>query len=512
MCALPSSLSPTLKTQAKVSHVISSSASGLGSLLCFGRSTFPVNTLISKTVQNTRYMNLTVTEKLAEAYETWGTQMIEWDLPDIFSRLDNFNSLPFLFARYSLDSPFLVNFWSSLMTIAVGIGALLTCSLLKKLLFKRPNWIHSLLEKLTVGSINFTIAQAYGCFDDILFYSVLDLRSNPFNSFFAWASFFSALGFIAIGISHILFNIIMVKCYQKVKKDCTAAGNNLSDLETFNIKNKYWELFYSDFSDADSWSQCFLALLIVRNSASSLIIATLYGSKLTQATCLLMMDGAIIIFLLSKKPLLTVRAAIAQYFFEIIALLVHLCVFILCLQENDTTLKNIVCTSIIYLNIILVVGGTGFMLFEIYLSLREVLDAWKAKRNKKKSSVSPIVLETSDAQNILSATQPALTEPNLTIQANQKSPEFFQSGAVFLPSGFNRNQNDHSERRNLHSFQDSSLNLNENNSSYRPESDTSHWISQQNDQSIGPIISRNRHRAGRKLKQQNRSPIDIRMQ
>ncbi len=52
------------------------------------------------------------------------------------------------------------------------------------------------------------------------------------------------------------------KKYQSIKNQGT------KQIEAFNEKNKYWELFYSDFNEDDLWSQSFFAIAIeVRSQA-----------------------------------------------------------------------------------------------------------------------------------------------------------------------------------------------------------------------------------------------------
>lgn len=101
---------PSLQAEAKASQAISSTVTGVGSVIAVGSSTFAVASLVSKIVQNTRYLDLFVTDELAEIYKTWKTDLISWDIPIVLSSQGNFRELEHLFAQYGLDSPFLANF------------------------------------------------------------------------------------------------------------------------------------------------------------------------------------------------------------------------------------------------------------------------------------------------------------------------------------------------------------------------------------------------------------------
>ena len=368
LCILPPSSSQ--QTQEKASQTISSSVQGIGSVVSVGSAVFPQTALVSKIVQNTRYMNISVTSDLAEIYKTWRTDMISWQVPNVLSSEDHFKTAPYLFARYEIDSPFIVNFWPTLLNIGIGLGAFGTCIALRKLLErgKYKGWAFWLVRKLAAGSFNFTLIQAYACLEDILFYLVIDIKTNPFNSFFSWASLISAFTFLALGCLLVFFNFWTVKKYQNIKR-CQG------DLEAFNERNKYWELFYSDFSDDDLWSQSFFAFLIIRSSLSSFIITVLCDYPLMQTPYLIILDGAILMFLYFKNPYNTLRGKLAQYFYEIITLLVHLCTFVMALQDSFTkpsdTVKLIFSTGIIYLNTALVTGSIGFMFIEIYKTISQ---------------------------------------------------------------------------------------------------------------------------------------------
>jgi len=340
-----------------------------------GSVTFPQATIVSKIVQNMRYLNLTVTDDLSEIFQTWSTDLIPWNIPDFLSGLDHFRQAPGLFSQYSLDSPFLTNFWSTLMTLGVSIGVLIGCFLLRMFIDRthyNKSWVNKILQKLVLGSFNFALVQVYGCLDDIVFYLVLDIKGNPFNSVYSWASILCASAFMAAGGFLVYFNFRVVQNYQRVK-----AEKDMSTLEGFNEKNKYWELFYADFNDADMWSQSTLALIVVRSGLSSFIIAVLYDYPLMQTLFMLVLDGTMILFLMKKNPFTTLRGKLTQYYFETITLFVHLSAFVLSFQEDggkfSETLLTTLCTGIIYLNMGLMIGSVGFMFIELYKTISEYL-------------------------------------------------------------------------------------------------------------------------------------------
>jgi len=368
-------------TEAKALNAVQSFTIGAASVTCSGNSRAPLSALVSKIIQNTRYLNLTVTPELAEIYQTWNPNLIPWKVPEKISQSGNFKTSPFLFARYGLNSPFLANFWPTLMTTMIGLACFITCVLLKKLI-RNKSKLSSLIEKLTAGSLNFVIVQAYCCMDDILFYLIIDIRTNSFNNFYSWLSFLSAIGFLALECWFILSNIRIIKSYQRIKNE-GLAKEDMKNLKAFNERNKFWKLFYLDNNDDDLLSQSTMALLLIRASLSSFIIAILFDYPTMQTAFLIILDGMVILLLILKKPFTTLRAKLAQYYFETVTLLVHLCVFSLALQDSGEDpsegFKRFLCTAIIYLNTALGTGSISFMAIEIYKVISLKTKAGKLK-------------------------------------------------------------------------------------------------------------------------------------
>jgi len=392
--------SEALKTLSTTLQALSDTINIAGGVLSVGSSLFPVTKLVSKIVQNTRYLDLIVTDELNQVYQDWNTNLINVNIPDAFSSFVEFKSLAFEFSRYDLGSAFLVNFWSNLVILGAIVCAWLTSLILKKLLDK--NWGYPIISRIAAGLFNLTLVQAYGCLDDVIFYFILDVQTNPFDSVFSWASFFSGLGFIGLVSWLILFNVIIVKRYQQAK------SANLE--EAFNENNKRWELFYGGFNDADIWSHAFLAILAVRNCLSSILLSALFDYPLLQTALLIILDGAIIIILMTLKPLSELQAKLTQYFYELVALFVHFCTFILAMEGHQVSTSKIgkiaLCESIIYFNDALIIGGICLMLVEIFKTISRKIKAWKLKQKQKSHQGHNVNPEDSVNQSVLSTVKP----------------------------------------------------------------------------------------------------------
>ena len=155
-------------------------------------------------------MDLSVSDKLAEIYYKWETDLFSLGFPGSLSHLIQYKPMPSLFARYEIDPAFLANFWSNLTVISSGLCVLIISTALKKLSkrTKIGGWSQSLFKKLIATSQNFVLVQTYGCLDDVLFYFVLDVKANPCNTAFSRVSLFFAVVFLCIGGLLVFFQYV----------------------------------------------------------------------------------------------------------------------------------------------------------------------------------------------------------------------------------------------------------------------------------------------------------------
>ena len=290
-----------------------------------------------------------------------------------------------------------------MMTVGVSLCVLVCCLGIQKWYLERritKGFFDSLVQKILAGSINFIVVQAYGCLDNILFYFVLDVKTNPFNTGFSRTSFAFGIIFVICGGFLMVHSIMIVKKYHRLKHEGNMK-NDMKDLEVHKKKNKYMEVFYGDFNDADVWSQCFLAFLVLRNNISSLVLTLLYDYPLMQTLFLIILDGAIIIFMLIEKPFTTIRGIFFQYYFETIVLIVHICCLILSWNDGPSeSLKKGVCGTIIYMNTALVTGALCFMSIEIHEIVREKINEWKLRKAQKNSAAVFPLPEESEASSL----------------------------------------------------------------------------------------------------------------
>jgi hypothetical protein len=210
-----------------------------------------------------------------------------------------------------------------------------------------------------------------------------------------------------------------------------------------------------------------------------------------QTPYLVIMDVAIISFLYLKNPFNTLRGKLAQYYYETITLLVHLCTFILALQDSfenpSDTVKLIISTGILYLNTALVTGAIGFMFIEIYETIRLKN---KASKSKQLQSVHEDTQETQNLTQTAGLFLPSESDTQKSISQDEtKSIE----NPYFFPQNNRKRNLANSNFINMESnlYTESSRELNV----FHP----SHRFNQQRNQSTRSIRIRPRQQGNRSI-------------
>jgi len=70
--------------------------------------------LIAKIIQNVRYLNISYPQGAQAAFESYGTDLFELPIPDIFYETPETKSLPSQYSKYNLSSTFLENYCKQL--------------------------------------------------------------------------------------------------------------------------------------------------------------------------------------------------------------------------------------------------------------------------------------------------------------------------------------------------------------------------------------------------------------
>jgi len=442
---------------ARASAISSSVVSKIGSSICVGNSMFANLGLITKLVQNIRYMELNVSNELDNAFKSWESDILAWQIPGKLSSMSESEDLPFVFARYDLDSRFLVNYWFTLVLTLSGFimygGLRLSKFLLEVRLKKHKMW-HSVLDGMVVAAFNFAFVQVYTSLGDIVFYSILDLRFTKFSPKFSMINSLMGILLLTIGVCILLGHFGIVYRYTKFKKISERA------LETFTKKFQLLKVLYDDYKDTGYFRHAYFAFLVTRAMLASLIIVAFYEQPLAQAIMLVLMNCLMLGFLISKGPFKGVYDELMQYFYELIVFIVHFTVLLMAIADQKGevayNMRIRIGQCIIFLNTLLFLGSLVFMCIEVYKKLVEIYEYWLEYRKNKK------LVKRQSTPQLLRAQSNLLTETTRTkggVHNKSEMMKLFDSSSII-----NQETNMSPQRRMLESSEINVMDLSLENS------------------------------------------------
>ena len=193
-----------------------------------------------------------------------------------------------------------------------------------------------------------------------------------------------------------------------------------------------------------------MAFLVLRSNASNLVFTIFYEYPLMQTLFLITMDGAIMLLMIIERPFTEFRANFFQFFFEVIALAVHFCAFLLSWNDQPSeSLKKGASKAIIYLNTALVTGGLGFTLIEIHESVREKIGEWMSKKGHKSDAAAVYPLPEESNVRLRNDSSPAIETRKIQIVEIENSEDtssfqlesqrdIFKKNRYHLPAPQNR--------------------------------------------------------------------------
>jgi len=366
--------------QQKASSAAFEGASSLGSTLSSG-SSLPINFgLVAKLLKNIKYLDVTVSSELQEAFFTWKVTSSFLTAPTSWSEKSQSKALPAVFSQYGLESIFIINYWKPLIMTSGGFILFVIFKLMEVSLSKRRrNW-SSTLRAVNIIASNFVLTQFYSSLDDIIFYFVLEARSIEFDTVFRDFSFTLAIILIIIGFTALGFHGFFLYKYQTVKKGKINFQHFLEKYE--NVK-----LFFQDFKDTTLFTQSFLLLHLARCLISSIVFTNLFQYPLVQTSMLTSLSIFMTIYVALKRPFNEPLDTIGQVFCEIILLLANISMLIMAIFDQadyqPETPVNYLSGSVIILNLILLLGCIIFMVLGILRTF------YKIYKEKKKANSLP---------------------------------------------------------------------------------------------------------------------------
>ena len=359
-------------------------------LVCLGSSINLTAELLSKLIQSIRFLVIQYPARLENVLQTWGTDILNLNIPSKIDRQITTRDIPAIFTQYGLEPSFLSNTWGFIITLISACTIWILCRGLIWWLQSHKKVCTSILytiaKKMSRSLTNFIVIQIYGSLGDIMFFSVLEIRSVSFDSAWSSVSFALSVVFIVLELSCIGLYLKFLIRYQQIKT--TPPVDQSRSMESFIKKYESLEVLYKDFSDASLFKHGFLLVLIARDIVINLVVVTMVSLASIQAVLLICSSVLICVWVIFRNPFRERFEQIAQLFSELCVLIVFACVVMLATFNSDDTytinLKERLGVGIITVNIILNCGGIVILLTKI---IKNVRDAYREHTANKMQRV-----------------------------------------------------------------------------------------------------------------------------
>ena len=380
----------TTVTTAAMKNIINA----IGCLLCLGSSINLTAGLLSKLIQSIRFLVIQYPARLENVLQTWGTDILNLDIPSDVDQQIVTGDIPGIFTQYGLEPSFISNAWGFIITLLSASTAWILCRALIWWLQSRKkncaNILYNTTKRVSRSLTNFIVIQVYGSLGDIVFFSVLEIRSLSLESAWSSVSFAISVLFIVLGLVCVGLHCRFLIRYQQIKTSPSVDPSQ--GMESLIKKYESLEVLYKDFSDGSPLKHGFLLVLIARDIVINLVIVTMVSLAPIQVVVLICCSVLVCVMIIFRNPFRERFEQMAQLFSELCVLIVFTCVVILAtLKSGDTytiNLKERLGVGIITINIILNCGGTAILLTKIIKKLWDALRKHAANKMQRVHTIA----------------------------------------------------------------------------------------------------------------------------
>ena len=149
-----------------------------------------------------------------------------------------------------------------------------------------------------------------------------------------------------------------------------------------------YKAVYECYKDKSFDQQIFLALYVLRVSLFNIIVSYLYKNPLPQAILILLLNLAMVVYLVIKKPMKKLINLIQQLTIESILLVFNICVLILAFADNANSdsigMRNNIGEVMSAINIIMPTASMALIAVKLLLIAKEFYDDYKLSKKVEK--------------------------------------------------------------------------------------------------------------------------------
>jgi len=339
--------------------------------------------LIAKIIQNVRYLNISYPQEALTAFESYGTDLFQVPIPEMFYETPETKPLPIQYSKYDISPTFLENYWQTIMLMFFSFACVLSIKFLQYITKsqRKEHIFQVTLKNIGQTAANFLIIQIYSSLDDVIFFFILDTSSTKVSSPSAGISLGFGTCFLLLGLSLVFLHCWLLGKYQQAKRQ--------GILERFKNKFRFLGTLFEDFKDDQMSKQMFFGILILRCVFLVLVIMLLQPPWI-QASLLMLANLFFLGYLIHQRPFKSRFDELTQYFCELTVFAAYLSVLILSIfdfqGEELPSARKSLGKCIVLSGIVLCLGGfiiqiiqTSGVIYEIYKFCKQYFSAKKSR-------------------------------------------------------------------------------------------------------------------------------------
>ena len=328
-------LSQTTSTLAVLSNILSSKDS----------KSFLVLTLFDL-LNYIKYMDISYPDKVEELFDADSDPFslslsFSYNISSAFESQLPDRTIPSVFENRDLHSSFILNNWDPMTSMIVAVICVALYYPFSYLVtkIKIPFVIDRVHKLKSMLKWNLFLTYFMSDYAEIVLYSGLEFLSFEASSFMAVFSLLVAMFMIFLALT--VFWKIIVISVEIIKEKKSSSSNSKEDKDSSENSEeeeqrwKEYEMLHEPYKNKSMFTQSFLFIYTLRIVLCYIIILTLYKYPVPQSIILTLFSLLSLIYAVLIKPMKEVLDIIENIVFEVIILIVNICVFVLAVLDTQ---------------------------------------------------------------------------------------------------------------------------------------------------------------------------------
>lgn len=251
-----------------------------------------------------------------------------------------------IFVQYGVDPTFLINFWDPIMMMSIASALWLICRgllyCLKSRTYRHVALARKVITFLTTAALNFLIVQLYGSAGDVIFFTVIEMKSLWLETAWSTTSLVLCIVVLVLTICLLGLDCRYMLMHRKLRSRLSEEPTAGNTAESAAKKNAALETLHEEFRDTTLITHGFLLVLVIRDILISLVITLVLSAPVLQSVFLCCSSAMMCTYLFFNNPFRQKFDWAALLIAELCVLIVYICVVCLAsLHPTETTIQQL---------------------------------------------------------------------------------------------------------------------------------------------------------------------------